>query len=63
MTILEAEKECRRLQEEISCINEKYYGGDGTLVRIMKEKEIKPLYDEWNRLMLLIDKAKKETKI
>lgn len=63
MTILEAEKECENLQRKISTIEESYFMGDGTLVRMMKEKEIKPLRDEWNKLITLIDKVKNETNI
>ena len=63
MTITEAKKRCEELGEQMDAVEKKYLMGDGTLVRMFKEKEMKPLYSEWNKLATAITKAENETNI
>ncbi|HDY89239.1 MAG TPA: hypothetical protein ENH82_14125 [bacterium] len=62
MTIAEAEKKCDELQKQIKIIKEEYLMSEG-YAKYMGEQEIKPVYDEWNKLMSLINKTKNETKL
>ena len=62
MTITDARKRCDELQEQIKVIKEEYLMSEG-YAKYMGEQEIKPIYDEWNKLMSLITKAEKETDI
>lgn len=62
MTIAEAEKKCDELRKQIKAIREKYFMGEG-LAKYTKESEIKPLNDEWDELITLIDKTKNETNL
>lgn len=61
MTIAEAEKRCKELNEQIFVIRQEYdFGGYAVYCgQIM----IKPLYEELTKLVLAIDKAKETTEI
>ena len=59
MTIKEARKRCNELQIQIEIIKEKYLMSDG-YAKYLGEQEIKPLYDEWNKLIILITKSENE---
>ena len=63
MTITKAKKRCSELQKQISIIQEKYYMSDDFVSRWDKEKEIKPLHDEWCKLSMQITKAENTTNI
>ena len=62
MTITEARKRCDELQRQIEVIQKEYLMAEG-YAKYMGEQKIKPIYDEWNKLMTLITKAENETDI
>ncbi len=62
MKLKEARKECDALQKQIKSIEEKYIGGEG-FAKYEKEKEIKPFYLKWSKLMTAINKAERITEI
>ena len=62
MTITEARKKCDELQEQIKVVQEEYLMAEG-YAKYMGEQEIKPIHDEWSKLMTLITKAENETDI
>jgi len=62
MTITEAKEKCEELQKQITIIQEKYIMADG-YAKYCGEQEIKPFYNEWNKLQTLICKAEDETEI
>ena len=62
MTITEAEKRCDELLIQIKAVRKKYFMCEG-LAKFERDLEIKPLNDEWNKLITLIDKVKNETEL
>jgi hypothetical protein len=50
------------LQKQIKAIKEEYLFSEG-YAKYLKEQKIKPVYNEWTELMLLIKKAENETNI
>ena len=59
LTITDARKKCDELQLQIKAIQEDYLFSEG-YAKYLGEKEIKPLYDEWDKLMALINKTENE---
>jgi len=62
MTIADAKKKCDELQEQIKVVRKDYLFSEG-YAKYLGEKEIKPLHDEWSKLMSLISKTENETEL